>query len=111
MSTATPPTVEEIGAIVHGLSEAGSFDAIERGVAEVLRDALPPLGAGLAVRRAHATARTADWRCALAADILARLDGRRLGDVTEDELHEAMNQATEAATYALAAEALEEVGR
>ena len=111
MSTVSTPSVEEISAIVRGLAEAGSFAAMERGVVAELRDALPALGAALAARTARQLVASPEWRTELALDILARLDGRRLADTDQETLTAAMNEATEAAVYALAAEALEEVGR
>jgi hypothetical protein len=108
MSTVGTPTVTELGAIIHGLAEAGSFAAIERGVVAELRDALPSLGAALASRKARQLVASPEWRTQLALDIWARV-GRPLIGVDEPTLQEAMNAATEAAVYALAEEALEEV--
>jgi hypothetical protein len=107
--TAQAFDVTEAGAIVHGLAEAGSFAAIERGVVAELRDALPALGAALAARTARRLVASPEWRTALALDILARLD-RPLVEVDAETLQEAMNDATTAAVYALAEDALEAAG-
>ena len=109
MSTQHAPDVTEVGAILHGLAEAGSFAAMERGVVAELRNALPALGGALAARKARQLVASPEWRTQRALDICARL-GRPLIEVDEPTLQEAMNEATTAAVYELTAEALEEVG-
>ena len=103
------PDVSDVGAILHGLSEAGTYDHIARGVADVARSALTgqPLARALARLRAMTT--SAAWRQSVAEDVLARLD-RPLTEVDEETLGRVMSDAATAAVYELGEEIIAAVG-
>jgi hypothetical protein len=109
MSTIYLPDATEVGAIINACAEKGVYAEIARGVAHELREALPPWGAKLAAEYTRRVVESAEFRAELAVDALARL-GRPVVEVDREALAAAMGDAAEAAVFALAEAALQEVG-
>ena len=109
MSTTQAPSVEEIGAVLHGLTEAGTFDHIARGVADVARSTLTGQPLARALARLREVTGSQAWRQQLAEDVLARLD-RPLAETDAEMLIAAMGAASRAAVYELGVAVVEAVG-
>ena len=110
MSTVSTPTVTELGAVLHGLHEAGTFDHIARGVAGVARETLTGQPLARALARLRDVTGSQAWRQELAEDVLVRLGGRPLVEVDQETLTDAMSAASAAAVYELGEEIVAAVG-
>ena len=109
MTTAQTPSVTDLGAILHGLDEAGTFDHIARGVAGVARETLSGQPLARALARLREVTGSQAWRQELAEDVLARLD-RPLAETDAEMLIAAMGAASRAAVYELGVAVVEAVG-
>ena len=101
MSTQQLPSLEDIGSIIRGCSEANYFSGMADQLATLARDTLPPRDAALVVKRVRATIASPQWRTEYALDVLARLGGRPLSEVDEETLKRAMADAATCFTYEL----------
>ena len=98
--TAQAFDVTELGAVLAGLGEAGTYDHIARGVAGVARETLSGQPLARALDRLRDATGSAEWRQSVAEDVLARLD-RPLTEVDEETLGRVMSDAATAAVYEL----------